>query len=132
MHREKERIQRAGAELVFIGNGNRHQAADFKHQFSLDEPIYVDTALDSYRALAFKRSVGGTVLSPKAWGHGLRALKSGFRQQGVKGDAWQLGGVLIVRPGGVVLYEYRSNEAGDHPPVNEVLEALPHQTAARA
>jgi hypothetical protein len=42
----------------------------------------------------------------------------------VQGDAWQLGGVLVVRKGGEVAYRHLSAEAGDHPPVADVLAAL--------
>ncbi|MDH3214324.1 MAG: SDR family NAD(P)-dependent oxidoreductase, partial [Myxococcales bacterium] len=42
----------------------------------------------------------------------------------VQGDPWQLGGVFVIRPGGDLTYRYVSREAGDHPPVEEILAAL--------
>jgi hypothetical protein len=124
MHREQPRMRAAGAELAFVGNGNRRYAAAFREELGLGAPIYVDTTLESYRALGMKRGMVATVLSPRAWGHGLRALRGGARQKGIKGDAWQLGGTLVVRPGGQVAYRHLSREAGDHPPVADVLAAL--------
>lgn len=132
LHRESGRIRAAGAELVFVGNGNRHFAAAFRDELGLDEAIYVDTTRESYRALGMKRSVVGTILSPRTWSHGVRALKRGSRQKGVKGDAWQLGGVLVVLPGGRIAYRYLSREAGDHPPIAEILAAVPEAAATRA
>ncbi len=124
MHRELPRIRRAGADLAFVGNGSRRFAAAFRDELGLEAPVYVDTARDSYRALGMKRSLVATVLSPRAWSHGVRALRGGARQKGIKGDAWQLGGVLVVAPGGRVAYRFLSSEAGDHPPVADVLAAL--------
>jgi NAD(P)-dependent dehydrogenase (short-subunit alcohol dehydrogenase family) len=57
----------------------------------------------------------------------LRALRSGSRQTGVEGDPWQLGGVFVLRPGGELAYRYVSAEAGDHPPLDDVLAALDDQ-----
>ena len=54
----------------------------------------------------------------------MRALRSGSRQGSVQGDLWQLGGVFVIRPGGELTYRYVSREAGDHAPVDAILEAL--------
>ena len=124
LHRESATIGKKGARLVFIGNGNRHFASAFKEEFGITEPVYVDTKRESYRAFEMKRGVIDTIASPSAWKNMGRALGSGFRQGMVKGDAWQLGGVLVVRPGGAIAYRYLSNDAGDHPDPAEVLAAL--------
>lgn len=42
----------------------------------------------------------------------------------IQGDAFQNGGVLVVRPGGEVAYRYISEVSGDHPPVADVLAAI--------
>jgi len=124
LHRELPEIRRRGAELIFIGNGNRHFAEGFRNEHGIESPLYVDTQRDSYRALGMKRGVGVTLASTGAWKNMVRALKNGYRQGPTRGDAWQLGGVLVVLPKGRVAYRYLSNEAGDHPPVAEVLAAL--------
>lgn len=124
LHREVETIHEHGAELVMVGNGNRHFADAFRQEIGIQTPLYVDTKREAYRALGMKRSVMST-LNPLALPNMVRALKSGFRQKWVQGDAWQLGGVLVVLPGGEVAYRHLDGAAGDHPPVAEVLAALP-------
>jgi hypothetical protein len=42
-----------------------------------------------------------------------------------------MGGVLVVMQGGRVVYRYLSRAAGDHPPLTEVLAALPGASDAR-
>jgi NAD(P)-dependent dehydrogenase (short-subunit alcohol dehydrogenase family) len=54
----------------------------------------------------------------------MRAWRSGFRQSGVQGDPWQLGGVFVIRPEAELVYRYVSREAGDHAPAEEILAAL--------
>jgi hypothetical protein len=123
LHRERETIRARGAELVFVGNGSRRFARAFKEDYGIAAPLYVDTRREAYRALAMKRGLGA-VLGPATWKSGLRALRAGFRQGRIQGDAFQLGGVLVVRPGGRIAYRYLSGSAGDHPPVAEVLAAI--------
>jgi hypothetical protein len=127
LHREREQIHQRGAELVMIGNGHRDFARGFRDEFEITTPLYVDTKRRSYQALGMKRGGLAATLKPSVLGHGARALKGGFRQGAIQGDAWQLGGVVVVLPGGKVAYRHLSDAAGDHPPTAEVLAALPPQ-----
>ena len=76
--------------------------------------------IERYAGLPVDRrlNLGGTFICD-------RALRGGFRQKGVQGDPWQLGGVFVVAPGGVIRFAYASSAAGDHPPVGAILAALP-------
>lgn len=124
MHREWPAIRARGAELILVGNGNRHFAEAFRSELGITAPIYVDTKREAYRALEMKRGFMRTLGSLDTWKSFGRALRGGFRQKGVQGDAWQLGGVLVVRTDGTVAYRYLSDSAGDHPPVADILAAL--------
>ncbi len=86
-------------------------------------PILVDPERTSYRMLGWARALGSS-LNPRAVLNLGRALGAGFRQGRVLGDAAQQGGVLVVDQGGAVVYRFRSGTAGDHPPPQEVLDAL--------
>ncbi len=125
MHRELSAIRARGAELILVGNGNRHFAEAFRSDLGITAPTYVDTKREAYRALEMKRGFMRTLGSLDTWKGFGRALRGGFRQKGVQGDPWQMGGVLVVLPGGQVAYRYLSESAGDHPPVADVLAALP-------
>lgn len=118
-----DEFRKLGAELVVIGNGASGFAAAFREDFELDSPLLVDPELRAYRAAGLRR---GRVeaLSPRLPLHALRALRGGSRQGAVQGDLWQLGGVFVIRPGGELAYRYASREAGDHPPVQEIVDAL--------
>ena len=123
MRDQIDEIRARGAELVIIGNGAPNFAAAFREDFELDCPLLVDPELRAYRAAGLRRG-RVELLSPRLPLNVLRALRSGSRQSGVQGDPWQLGGVFVIQPGGDLTYRYESREAGDHPPVEEILEAL--------
>jgi len=118
-----EESRARGAEVVIIGNGAPNFAVAFREDFELDCPLLVDPELRAYRAAGLRRG-RVELLSPRLPINALRALRSGSRQTGVQGDPWQLGGVFVIRPGGELTYRYASREAGDHPPVDEILAAL--------
>jgi NAD(P)-dependent dehydrogenase (short-subunit alcohol dehydrogenase family) len=116
-------IRERGAELVIVGNGASSFAKAFREDFELDGPLLVDPELRSYRAAGLRR---GRVeaLSPRLPCNAVRALRGGLSQGAVEGDLWQLGGVFVIRRDGELAYRYVSREAGDHPPIDDILEAL--------
>jgi hypothetical protein len=123
LHRVGGQIAARGARLAFVGNGNRHFARAFRDEFGITEPLYVDTKRDAYRALELRRGLLH-LADAKTPARMLRALKGGFRQGLTRGDTMQLGGVVVVSPGGTVAYRHASDVPGDHPPEKDVLKAL--------
>jgi hypothetical protein len=118
---EVDRIHAEGGELVFIGNGAPHFAEAFKKDFDVVSPLFTDPTLRAYKAAELKARVGNPLRLAK---NGLRAFRAGFRQVETQGDAFQLGGVLVVDRGGQVLFHFASREAGDHPPISDLHAAL--------
>lgn len=118
-------IRSRDASLVLIGNGSPSFAESFREDLSLadDVVLLVDPELRSYRAAGMRRGYA-EVLSPRLATNAWRALRGGHRQAAVQGDPFQLGGVLVVRAGGDVVYRHVSQVAGDHASLDEVLEAL--------
>jgi hypothetical protein len=116
-------IRERGADLAIVGNGAPRFAAALREEFALEGPLLLDPELRAYRAAGLRRGFV-ELLSPRLPFNAFRALRSGARQTAVQGDPWQLGGVFVIRPGGEVAYRYASREAGDHPPLDEVLAAL--------
>jgi len=116
-------IRERGAELVVVGNGTPYFALGFRDDLKLDCPLLVDPELRSYRAAGLRRG-RVEILSPRLPLHAARALWKGHRQTSVQGDPWQLGGVFVIGKGGALLFQHRSREAGDHPPLEAVLSAL--------
>lgn len=116
-------IHKLSAELIIIGNGNQFFAQGFIEEHNLTTPVYIDPELKAYKAAGLLRSVWHTI-GPSALKNHFRAFKGGYRQTGVKGDAWQEGGVFIISPQNNLLYSYRSKAAGDHPHPEDILKVL--------
>lgn len=112
--------------MAVIGNGTPVMAQDFAEKFGVGVPLYTDPSRKSYELAGWRRPLGSAVLGMgtmlKA---GARAMKGGFRQGKTQGDAFQIGGVLVVEPSGAVLFEHADKAAGDHAAIDDILASLP-------
>ena len=122
MDRE-DSFSKQGIQVAVIGSGAPHYAKAFRESVGGGVPIYTDPSLQTFDALSFKRGLGG-LLKGAMWKRGMEAFMQGHRQGKVQGDTRQLGGVLGLSNEGEVLYKYTSEFAGDHPEIDQVLEAM--------
>ncbi|MGH7723589.1 MAG: SelL-related redox protein [Candidatus Dormibacteria bacterium] len=117
-------IEQRGARVVFVGNGGTRYAGGFRDEFCPGCTVLTDPELTTYRLIGARGGLLNT-LGPQAWGAGIRAFRRGARQQKTQGHPFQQGGVLVIEPGDRVAYSHISRAAGDHPPVDDVLAAIP-------
>jgi prostamide/prostaglandin F2alpha synthase len=125
LHRARAGFDEAGGRLVLIGQATPRQAAHFRRRQGIQLPVLADHDRVSYEAAGAK--VGGTfdLWHPKVMAKG--AL-TGVREKTVQGrtigDANQLGGVLVIAPGGEVTWSHMSTDAGDNASPEEILAAV--------
>lgn len=122
LNKNMKAFKKKNAQLVVIGNGPEHFITPFRKVTGYRGPLFTDPSLETYNILDFKKGLTSVIgLNPlKA---GIRALSSGYLQKGIQGPPLQQGGVLVVGPGNIVHYVYRSQKAGDHPPAEEIFQA---------
>jgi len=131
LHRDRDAFAKAGVELVVIGQGTPRNAQAFKDDHGLDLRLLVDPKRVTYRAVGAKKASVGELLGPRVVLRGLRAAASERVVQGrTIGHPAQLGGVLVVAPGGEVVWAHLANDAGDNPPNEQVLAAARAATEA--
>lgn len=127
MRDRRQEIEARGATLVVVGTGTPAQAARFAAERAPDVRVLVDPDRAAYQALGLRRG-GWSVVNPSSLRNAWRALRSGHGQGTVQGDPWQQGGVFVVDREGAVRYAYASEAAGDHPPLDAVVAAIPRPT----
>jgi peroxiredoxin len=104
-------------------------AKDFQEEYRLPFPVLVDTPRATYAALGLKRATMGEVartsLREAVLVRGaLKVLQHGWGTPKPKQSFFQLGGALVVAPGGKVKLVHRASEVSDNVPVDALLEAL--------
>ncbi|MDQ3936236.1 MAG: AhpC/TSA family protein [Actinomycetota bacterium] len=126
LHRDREKFDAAGARLVVIGQGTPRHADHFREQFDVQGlEILVDPDRAAYAVAGAKVATLGELFGPRSVVAGLKRTATDRVVQGtVQGHAAQLGGVLVVAPGGEVAWAHMAEHAGDNPPNDEVLEAV--------
>jgi len=108
-----------------IGNGWPAMAKDFAEHVGFPPSVRMltDPKREAYEAAGLKRSAAAT-LGFTGLKNFIRANSHGFHQGRTKGDPWQQGGSLIVKPGGEVAWKYVSQAPGDHVSPDALLRKL--------
>ena len=124
LQRDREEFEAAGVELAVIGQGTPANAAHFRREYDLDLRLLVDPDRRAYAAAGAKVATFSELLGPRVMAKGIRrAAKAGVRQGKTVGHPAQLGGVLVIAPGGEVVYAHLADDASDNPPNEQVLAA---------
>jgi peroxiredoxin len=116
--------EKNNAKIVFVSNGPAMFITGFKEELSLSgAPVFTDPTLESFRACGFMRGFF-RALSPRSLLNSASLYKEGHRQ-GAKtlesGDLWQLGGVVVVKPGNEVAFHFISEATGEFPTDDEMI-----------
>ena len=114
-------LDQAGVGVAIIGSGSPHFARGFVSELGLTVPVYSDEKRAAYAAASLARGFG-TLVHPGAALALVRALFACSKPSlAVKGDSQQQGGTFVVKPGGEVIFAYRSRYSGDHPKARELV-----------
>jgi hypothetical protein len=125
LHRAHERFQAAGAQVTLVGMGTPRHAAWFRAKYAPALPVLADDKRVSYRAMGLKVGSASDLVGPRSVLSGVRhGLRSGVVQGRPVGNPAQLGGALVVAPGGEVRLEQRAQHAGDSADVDALLAAV--------
>jgi len=122
---ERADFKAAGANLVLIGQGTPRQAAEFRRRQGIQLPVLADEGRVSYKAAGTK--VGGVsdLIGPKSVIKGVMASARTRRMQTrTIGHPAQLGGTLVIAPGGTVAWSHVAEDASDNAPPAEILAAI--------
>ena len=125
MDRARGDFKAAGAELLLIGQATPRHAAQFRRRQGIQLPVLADKDRVSYKAAGAKVAGITDLFGPKVIAKG---AVTGVRNKSIQtrtiGNTAQLGGVLVVRPGGEVAWSHMSNDAGDNASPEEIIEAI--------
>jgi len=126
LHRAREDFEAAGARLVFVGQATPRQASHFRGKLGLDPlPVLADEERRSYRVAGWSRGSATQLLGPRSVLSGIKhGARSGVVQGRPVGDVAQLGGEMIVTPGGNVAWSHAQQHAGDTTTPDDLLAAL--------
>jgi hypothetical protein len=125
LDRARSEFKGAGVGLVLIGQATPRHAAQFRRRQGIQLPVLADERRISYRAAGAKIANVAELFGPQSVSKGLVAgARSRRIQTRTVGSAAQLGGSLVVRPDGDVVWSHMSSHAGDNASPEEILAAV--------
>ena len=124
MHRARDQFEADGVRLVLIGQATPRHAAHFRRRLNLEVPVLADEQRKSYKAIGARKGTIGELVGPRMLVKGaMTSARHGVVQGRTIGNPAQLGGALVIRPGGEVVYEHLAQDAGDNVSPEEILAA---------
>lgn len=115
---DREKYERSGARIIFIGNGEPNWIESFRLDLGIEQGVVLtDPTLLSFEAAGL-RSGFFDLISPKSAMNMMKLAKDGYRQTPYTKDAgshWQMGGILAVNKHGKGLFHFASKAVGDFP-----------------
>jgi hypothetical protein len=125
LHRARERFEQAGLGIVLIGQATPRHAAHFRRKVGLEDiPVLADEERATYRLAGLRRGNVAQLVGPRSVLSGIKhSARSGVVQGKVIGDATQLGGAAIIAPGGELIFQHASKDAGDTVEPDDLLAA---------
>jgi hypothetical protein len=125
LDRARDDFAAAGADLVLIGQMTPRHAAHFRRRQKIELPVLTDEDRRSYRAAGAKVGSVGDLLGPKVMAKGvLTSVRTRKLQSRTIGHPAQLGGAMVIAPGGEVLLKRMAEDASDNAEPKELLAVL--------
>lgn len=122
-----EELEAKDANVAAIGMGLIPMAANFRDEHDIPFPLLVDQRRETHRAFELQRGRLQDLVGPKQVARGIKAFVTGTSagRPAPKQDVRQLGGSLVVAPGGKILHRHVAESSDDNATVDELLGALP-------
>lgn len=110
---------------MLIGQATPRQAEHFRRRQGIELGILADEDRKSYRAAGAKVATMSELLGPRVMAKGMSTgRRYGVRQGRTVGHPAQLGGAMLIAPGGRVLWSHMSEDASDNASPEEILGAI--------
>lgn len=124
MDRARREFEDAGVKLVLIGQLTPRHASQFRRRQEIDLPVLADERRISYKTAGAKVGSVTDLLGPKVVAKGaLTSLRTRQVQGRTLGHPAQLGGAMVIAPGGDVVWSHMAQNAGDNASPEEILAA---------
>ena len=124
LDRARGEFEAAGAHLVLVGQGSPRQTTHFRRRQELSLPVLCDERRESYKLAGAKVGSMGDLIGPKSVMKGLATTARTGKVQGRPvGNVAQLGGAMVIAPGGRVVFKHMAKDASDNAGVDDILSA---------
>jgi peroxiredoxin len=127
----KDEFDRREVAIIVVSFAEPERLAPYQARHHWPFVMLADPQRIAYQAFALKRLSWFRVFSPSTLRLYFRLLREGKKFQNYgKDDYYQAGGDFLVDRKGNILFAHRSQDPGDRPPIEKLVEAI-DRTASR-
>lgn len=126
-------LDRAAPELaakdvgaIAIGGSADYQAVWLREEHGVGMPLLLDPEHRFRDHVGASKALGWRMADPRGAAAYARSLAHGLRPQHVTRDTVRSPGVVVLAPGGAVVWQHIGTRIGDYPTLAEVRTALAH------
>jgi len=123
LEQHKDTLHDAGLRITAVGLGEPKHAQRYCGKLAPSIDCLTQTTTEPYYAYGLRQATAKELLSVSLFTASARALVNGHRQGEATGDVKMLPGTFIVDREGTIIYTYYSSHAGDHPGIDDLVEA---------
>lgn len=123
MCRYQDELKQLNTEVWAISFGPKEIAGEWLEVTCAPFQMLLDEERKVYGLYGIRHSWWRSWNFKTLWFY-IRALLSGHKWRGIKGDGSQLGGDFIVNKDGILLLSHPSSSATDRPSINKILTIL--------
>ena len=128
---EQQVIDELGLNILVITFEEPEPAKRYAEEVQLSWPLLLDVNRKHYRHYRMERASWGTVVGPRSWwGYG-KLLLRGRRLKAPTGDVRQLGGDVLIDPGGTICFHHVTQSPLDRPDVTTIFDVVRNTSVPR-
>ena len=124
MRRHEGEVKRLGLEIVVVTFEARERAEEYVRETGFRWPLLIDRRRDLYSVYGMGRGRWSAIWGPASWWAYIKLIARGRRLRRATGDIHQLGGDVLVDPGGRVGLHHVGKGPADRPAVAALLECV--------
>ena len=124
LQQHQDDVESLGVAVVVVTFESPAIAENYARETAFPWPILLDGSRELYRAYSMGRGSRWAVFGPSSWWGYLKLLLRGRKLRLPTDDVHQLGGDVLIDPGGTVRLHHASRIPIDRPSVESLLEAV--------
>jgi hypothetical protein len=130
LRQQADEIERLNLQVLVVTFERDFLVAAYLRETGTPWPILIDRSRELYAAYGMERGRVRDVLGFRSWWAYFRLLLKGRKLHRSEGDIFQLGGDVLIDPGGVVRLYHVGKGPADRPDVSQLLACVRRGTAA--
>lgn len=129
LRQEQQAIGEMGLDILVITFEELWVAKLYAEEVQLPWPLLLDANRGLYRRYRMEQASLGTVMGPFLWWGYIKLLLRGRRLKAPTGDIRQLGGDVLLDPGGIIRFHHVMQTPLDRPALKVIFDVVREATA---